>query len=58
MTSQSSTTGQTIMFLQLDFKAGYIIYTMLQTKKPLEHSVWHYRKSSSKIVTYEILGKS
>ena len=36
------------MFLQhktnLDFKAGYIIYSMPQTKKLLEHSVWHYRK--------------
>ena len=48
MTSQSSTKGQTIVFLQrktnLDFKAGYIICTMPQTKKLLEHSVWHYRK--------------
>ena len=48
MTSQSSTKGQTIMFLQhktnLDFKAGYIIYTMPQTKKLLERLVWHYGK--------------
>ena len=48
MTSQSSTKGQTIVFLQrktnLDFKAGYIICTMPQTKKLLEHSIWHYRK--------------
>ena len=48
MTSQSSTKGQTIMFLQRktnpNFKAGYIMCTMPQTKKLLERSVWNYRK--------------